>query len=188
VSTWKKILITAVVCLIGGFIAGLCLKGCSKTPDPKPVIIQDSILVHDTAYIIKHTTPKEVVRVDTCWLPAVDSSQHNVDSTSMVQVEVPITAYEYHDTIKTDSSSIEMGVYFSGYKAKIDSTSLKYHFEVQPQIVEKESGWGWSVTVGPYVGYGITISNGQVLAGPEIGLGVQLGIGYQKKFKPLKLK
>ena len=177
-----------MVCLIGGLLAGLLLRGCGKPSNPKPVVIHDSIPVHDTAYIIKHTKPKEIVKWDTCYLPAVDSGNHRADSNNMVGVQVPITAYEYHDTIKTDSSSIEMGVYFSGYRAKIDSTSLKYHFEVQPQVVEKESGWGWSVTVGPYVGYGITISNGQVLVGPEIGLGIQLGIGYQKKFKPLKLK
>jgi len=179
-SNWKKILITAVVCLIGGLLAGLLLRGCGKPNDPQPIIIHDSITVNDTAYIIKHTKPKEVVKWDTCYLPAVDSGNHFVDTNNMVEVQVPITAYEYRDTFKTDSSNIELGVHFSGYKAKIDSIDLNYKFEVQPVVIEKKTDWRFAVTPSIQVGYGVAFGN-TVITAPYVGIGISVGWGYTFK-------
>lgn len=181
-SNWKKISITAVVCLIGGLLAGLLLRGCGKPSNPKPVVIHDSIAVHDTAYIIKHTKPKEIVKWDTCYLPAVDSGNHFADSNNMVEVQIPITAYEYRDTFKTDTSRIELGVHFSGYKAKVDSLDLNYTFVVNPVVEEKENGWGPFVGIGASVGYGLGCKD-PLRFEPFVGVTVVVGWGYHWKPK-----
>lgn len=154
--------------------------------EPKPIVLHDTISVHDTLRITKHTKPKEVIRHDTIWLEKVDSAEYAHTTMDAEYALVPITQSEYRDTFATDSTRAEVAVLFSGYSARIDSVGINYQTTIQPVVYEKESGFGWSVTVGPYVGWGITIINGQVLAGPEVGFGLQLGIGYQKKFKSLK--
>ena len=174
-SNWKKILITAVVCLSGGLLAGLLLRGCGNNNPPEPIVIHDSISVHDTTYIYKHTTPKEIVKWDTCYLPITDSIHDTIS------VQVPIMAYEYLDTFKTDTSSIELGVHFSGYKAKIDSIDLQYRFEVEPRMIEKKHDWRWAVTPSVQVGYGASIVGQQVYAAPYVGVGISVGFGYTWK-------
>lgn len=174
------------VCLLAGIVLGLWLKGCKPSSPAKPIVQHDTISIHDTLRIKEHTKPREVVRHDTIWLEKVDSSENAHTTTDAEYALVPITQSEYRDTFATDSTRAEVAVIFSGYNARIDSIGINYQATIQPVVYEKESGWGWSITVGPYVGYGVTINNGRVLAGPEIGLGVHFGIGYQKKFNSLK--
>lgn len=187
-SNWKKILITAVVCLGGGLLAGLLLRGCSKPSNPpEPIVIHDTITVNDTAYIWKHTKPKEIVKWDTCYLPAVDSGHHSVDTNNMVEVQVPITAYEYRDTFNTDTSRIELGVHFSGYKAKIDSLDLNYTFIVNPVVQEKENGWGQFIGVGLSAGYGLGCKD-PLRFEPFIGVTITYGWGYHWKSSKRKAR
>ena len=90
-------------------------------------------------------------------------------------------AYEYRDTFQTDTSRIELGIRYEGYKAKIDGIDLQYRFESQPRIIEKKKGWGQFVGIG--VGYGASfVGNGSgatiVHAAPEIGVHITYGWGY----------
>lgn len=180
-NKWKYISITAAVAIIG-VGAGYLLRGCARVPSVDPVVISDTITLHDTTYLAGKTRVLSVR--DTIYLTKWDTVEHTVDTTKMLVYQTK----QFRDTLKTDSSNIELGVTYSGYDTKIDSIDLKYKFTIQPVVVEKESGWGWSITVGPYLGYGMSVANGQVLAGPQVGIGVQVGLGYQGKFKSLKRK
>lgn len=159
-----------VVCLLAGIVLGFFLKGCKPSSPAEPIVLHDTIAVHDTFRITQHTKPKEVVKWDTCYLPAVDTI---IDS---IFVQVPITQYEYRDTFKTDSSRIELGVQFSGYHAKIESVDLNYDFTIPTKIVTKRQRFSWSLTIGLQGGYGATFGKGGVVEmRPYAGVGGTLG-------------
>lgn len=187
--------------LLMGLLIGYHLRGCvaEQPTTPEPIVIHDTIKVQDSAWLAAHTkhNPKPI-RHDTIWIEREDSaenahtttdSNHCVDTTEMADSTnadfalVPITQSEYRDTFITDTSRAEVGVLFSGYNARIDSIGINYQATAQPLVYEKESGWGWNYTLGFYAGYGATLVNGQIVLAPEIGFGVSIGIGYQRKFK-----
>lgn len=175
----KSHIIVGCSTLVIGLIAGLLLRGCSGSElpeDPEPIVLHDTIAVHDTAYIAKHTKPKEVVRWDTLYLPAVAENAHSTTDTDYVLV--PITQSEYRDTFATDSTRAEIAVLFSGYNAKIDSVGLTYEATIEPRVVDKKKGWRFFVGPAIQVGYGAGLNGNQVIASPYVGVGVSLGWGY----------
>lgn len=165
------------VCLVAGIVLGFFLKGCTNSEIPndlQPIVLHDTISVHDTAYIAKHTKPIEVIRHDTLWLPAVAENAH---TTTDAYALVPITQSEYRDTFATDSTRAEIAVLFSGYNAKIDSVGLTYEATIQPKVYVKKKGWGWCVMPSVQVGYGVAFGS-PIVAAPYIGVGVAFGWGY----------
>lgn len=177
----------SVACFVAGAIIGAGLRSCSvkpSNPPANPVVIYDTVEVSSPADINAHTKPKYVIKHDTLWLPKPVSPFDSVDSlcdgrvTDSIPVDIPIMAYEYRDTFQTDTSRIELGIRYEGYKAKIDGIDLQYRFESHPRIIEKKKGWGWSVHIGPYVGYGVTVIDNRVYAAPSAGLSVSVGWGY----------
>ncbi|MBO4691064.1 MAG: hypothetical protein J5621_09365 [Paludibacteraceae bacterium] len=181
---WCKYILTAIGGIAVGAIAMFCLNKCSGVEPAEPIIIHDSIDVHDTAYIAEHTEPLYVIRHDTMWIPAPASPSQS-DSTlcdgrvtkDSIAVDIPITAYEYKDTFATDTSSIALAVRYSGYNAKIDSVGLQYRFEVQPNVVHDKKGWGQFVGVGVGVGYGLGCQQ-PLRFEPYVGVHVVYGFGY----------
>lgn len=147
-----------------------------------------------THSVLPNTKEKGVVRKDITKLPKVedeavvshsDSADLPADTSKMVEVEVPIMAYEYRDTFQTDTSRIELGIRYEGYKAKIDGIDLNYRFETQPRIIEKKKkGWGQFIGIGIGVGYGASFVGNPsgvgtiVHAAPEIGVHITYGLGY----------
>ena len=175
----------SVVCVLAGILLGAGFRDCSRKEHPPvevPVYIHDTLTVHDTLRIKEHTKPLYVTRYDTLFveMPASplckDNSSCNGHVT--VPVEVSITQYEYRDTFTTDSSRIELGVCFSGYKAKIDDIDLQYRFDVQPRTTVKKNGWGQFVGIGIGVGAGVSMVGQRLYAAPEIELHITYGWGY----------
>jgi len=182
----------AVACFVAGGIIGAGLKSCSTPKQPKadPVVIHDTVEVSNPADIAAHSKPKYVIKRDTMWLPRPVSPCDSTDSlcdgrvTDSIPVDIPIMAYEYRDTFQTDTSRIELGIRYEGYRAKIDGIDLNYRFETQPRIIEKKKGWGQFIGIGIGVGYGASFvgnSSGVgtiVHAAPEIGVHITYGWGY----------
>jgi len=172
-----------LVCIAASFLLGRC-TGESVAPPAEPVVIHDTISLTDSTDIAAHTKPKYVTRTDTLWLPRPETPCDSTDSvcdgrvTDSIPVEIPIMAYEYRDTFATDSSRIELGVQFSGYKAKIDSIELQYEFSVQPRTIVKKRGWGQFVGVGIGAGYGVSVVGNTPHAAPQIGITIVYGFGY----------
>lgn len=165
------------VCLLVGIVLGFFLKGCKPSSPAEPIVLTDTIRVHDTLRLREHTKTIEVVRYDTIWLPKVDSAQNAHTTTDAEFALVPITQSEYRDTFATDSTRAEVAVLFSGYNARIDSIGINYRFEVEPRVERKKKGFGWCVMPSVQVGYGVALGS-QVVAAPYIGVGVAIGWGY----------
>lgn len=162
----------AVACFVAGILLGVWFRGCSRSElpeDPEPIVLYDTIAVHDTLRIKEHTKPREVVRIDTIWLGGDTITEY---------VEIPITQSEYRDTFATDSTKAEIAVLFSGYNAKIDSIGLTYEATIQPKVYVKKKGWGQFVGIGVGAGYGASVVGNQVYAAPQIGVHITYGWGY----------
>ena len=185
-------MIFGAVCLVAGIVLGAGFRSCSSKPaEPvpaEPVVKHDTVIIHDTAYIAAKTKPVKQLPPDTIKTPvpngvpnvvsnSATSDTNNASSDSII-VQVPMTAYEFRDTITTDTSRIELGIQFSGYKAKIDGIDLKSQYTVQPRTIEKKKGWGQFIGVGIGVGYGASVVGQTVYAAPEIGLHITYGWGY----------
>ena len=155
------------VCLLAGIVLGFFLKGCKPSSPAEPIVLTDTIRVHDTLRLREHTKTIVVVRYDTLWLTKKDTAY----------ALAPITQSEYRDTFATDSTRAEVAVLFSGYNARIDSIGINYQAAIQPRVERKKKGWGWCVMPSVQVGYGVALGS-QVVAAPYIGVGVAIGWGY----------
>ena len=172
----KSHIITAAVSLAIGLIAGLLLRGCGhEEPAPEPKVVSDTIFITDTFRIAGKTKTIYETEWDTLFEVKHDTLRDTI------RLTLPIEHKEYRDTFTTDSSRIELGVRYQGYKAKIDSIDLQYRFEVEPRMYEKKRDWRWAVTPSIQVGYGASIVGQQVYAAPYVGVGVSVGFGYTWK-------
>lgn len=170
-----------LVCIAASLLLGRC-TGESVAPPAEPVVIHDTIAVHDTLRLREHTKTIEVIRHDTIWLPKVDSAKNAHTTTDAEYALVPITQSEYRDTFATDSTRAEVAVLFSGYNARIDSVGINYQATIQPVVYEKESGWGPFVGIGASAGYGLGCKD-PLRFEPFIGVTVVVGWGYHWKPK-----
>lgn len=174
----KGHMIFGAACLVAGGIIGAGLRGCTIKPvvPAEPIVIHDTTIIKDTAYIAART--KTIAVHDTVW-PAKDSTKEEASEPQMLVYETK----EYRDTFATDSSRIELGVRFSGWHAQIDGIDLKSQYTIHPRTIEKKKGWGQFVGIGIGVGYGASfVGNGSgatiVHAAPEIGVHITYGWGY----------
>lgn len=168
----KGHIIFGAVCLVAGIVLGAGFRSCSSKPaEPalRPEVIHDTITVHDTLRIKEHTKPREVVKIDTIFLQGENDT---------IAVPIPITAYEYRDTFVTDTSRIELGIRYEGYRAKIDGIDLKSQYTIQPRTIVKKKGWGQFIGIGVGAGYGASVVGNQVFAAPQVGISIVYGFGY----------
>lgn len=169
-QVWKYLLP-----LIIGLIIGIAINipSCNKQPD----VIVEYVEKHDTITvtkdrIVEKTKIKYVDRIDTFYVTKAGDT---------IQIpDLPITKKIYEDTIKTDSTSTEIKINYSGYNAEIDNVWLKHNYYNQKEVIIKEPkrvGFVWCV--GPSGGYSITVNpyNGQLNHGFSAGLTVTIGIG-----------
>jgi len=168
------------VCLLAGVVLGFFLKGCKPSSPAKPIVLTDTIRVHDTLRIKEHTKQREVVRYDTIWLQKETTNSTTKDTTKEDAdfALVPITQSEYRDTFATDSTRAEVAVLFTGYNARIDSIGINYQATIQPRVERKKKGFGQFVGIGVGAGYGASIVGTQVYAAPQVGISIVYGFGY----------
>ena len=132
---------------------------------------------HDTVTIIKDsivykTKIKNVYYTDTFY---VKESGDTVKLDSL-----PITEKIYEDTIKTDSTSTEIKIEYSGFNAEINNIWLRHnYFEKEVTIVQppKKVGWVWFIGVGPGIGVHLDIPTKTLGWGPTLVLTGGVGIG-----------
>lgn len=173
-NIWKYILP-----LIVGIVIGICVNipSCSKTPNPEIVYIEkwDTVTI-DSVRIKWKEKPVEVFLHDTFY---IDKSGDTVNLQ-----DLPITKKLYEDTIKTDSTSTEIKINYSGFNASIDNIYLKHnYYSTKETIIKDQKRVGLVWFVGVYAGYGVhgSINTGTFGHGPEIGIGVGIGIGNRIK-------
>ena len=173
-NIWKYILP-----LIAGIVIGICINmpSCSKTPNPEIVYIEkwDTVTI-DSVRIKWKEKPVEVFLHDTFY---IDKSGDTVNLP-----DLPITKKLYEDTIKTDSTSTEIKINYSGFNASIDNIYLKHnYYSTKETIIKDQKRVGLVWFVGVYAGYGVhgSINTGTFGHGPEVGIGAGIGIGNRIK-------
>ena len=173
-NTWKYLFL-----LIIGIIIGVCINipSCSNTPKPEVVYIEkwDTIKI-DSVRIKWRERPVEIYKIDTFYIKQPGDTVKILD--------LPITKKVYEDTIKTDSTSTEIKINYSGFNASVDNIYLKHnYYSSQKTIIKEPKKVGVVWFVGIYAGYGVhgSMNTGTFGHGPEIGIGVGLGLGNRIK-------
>lgn len=167
---WKYI-----ISLVIGIILGILINLPSCQKQPETIIeykeVHDTVTI-DSIRIQWKTKPVNVYLIDTFY---VKESGDTIKLDSL-----PVTEYQYKDTIKTDTTSTEMVIYYSGFNASLDSIWLKHnYFEKETTIVKepKKVGLVWAIGVGVGFGGHIDIPAKQIGWGPQFGIHVGVGIG-----------
>lgn len=159
-------------CFIAGIILGMSMRSCHRAT---ALQVHDTVTVHDTVRLQAKTKILYRTTHDTMLIARHDTV------TDTILVHIPIEHKQYNDTITTDSSRIEVGIRFSGYRARLDSVGINYQLtkESAPQTKTRLNKWGQFIGVGIGVGYGASVIGRQVFAAPEIGLHITYGWGYR---------
>lgn len=125
----KSIFLLTVIYLLLFFLVNTNRKSQTKQPEPKDIIITDTItkVVYDTLFIDHF----EIVK-----LPVVDTlilinDSIRVDS---VFVEVPISVYKLDTTLTSDSTVLNLFIQNKGFDVTLDS--LSYYFEYTPRPIK----------------------------------------------------
>lgn len=166
---WKYI-----IPLVIGIILGILINLPSCQKQPETIIeykeVHDTVII-DSIRIQWKTKPVNVYLIDTFY---VKESGDTIKLDSL-----PVTEYQYKDTIKTDTTSTEMVIYYSGFNASLDSIWLKHnYFEKQTTIIkEKKIGLVWYIGIDAGFGGHIDIPAKQIGWGPQFGIHVGVGIG-----------
>lgn len=169
-NIWKYI-----IALIVGFGLGILINipSCQKQPDSEIQYIEK----HDTVTITKDsivykTKIKEVHYIDSFYVK---------ESGDTVKLDsIPMECKLYEDTIKTDSTSTEIKIEYSGFNAEIENIWLNHnYFEKQETIVRppKKVGWVWFIGVAGGVSGHVDIPTKTVGWGPSAGFVAGVGIG-----------
>ena len=151
-------LFVGLVLIAVALLVGRCTKTC---PDP------ETIETHDTTYI-HHT---DTVKVDTI----IYKDRTILDTFIIRDTFLIREQLSYEDSLSQ--------IWVSGINPSIDSIK---HFIPRDTVVITndithviQRKHGWTVTVGVYGGYGISIDGQKRLIGsPEIGIGVAIGYGF----------
>lgn len=170
------LLLVAAEALIILVLSLLLFHACRKPAD----IIKVPVEVHDTITvtkerIIEHTKVEYVTVFDT--MIVVEGH----DDTIQVPVELPIEHMMYQDTIRTDSTDVELAIKYSGFKPSLDSVGISYHYVGERAVEVKKTGFRRFVGVGAYVGAGVgydLLRKDVVVTAPEVGVCVTVGWGY----------
>ena len=159
-----RCLVSAVVGAVLALAAFLCVARCTggHRPDSEPVVIRDTMVVHDTIRIDK-PVPRYIRTTDT------------------IRVKVPV-AEVLRDTIYVTLSREEKVYEDSTYRAQVSGYEPHLDFiEVYPRtitITEKvterarRKPWG----IGVHAGYGAALDDGRVILSPYIGVGISYNI------------
>ena len=128
-ETVKAIFLLAVIYLLLFFLVNTNRKSQTKQPEPKDIIISDTItnVVYDTTFLERYKTVK--LPVDTTVYYIADTVTR-VDS---VFVEVPISVYKLDTTLTSDSTVLNLFIQNKGFDVTLDSLSYKFEYTPRPQ-------------------------------------------------------
>ena len=159
----KAIFLLAVIYLLLFFLVNTNRQSQTKQPEPKTIIISDTItnVVYDTVYLERYKTVK---------LPVVDSTVYYITDTVVrldsIEVEVPISKFQFDTTVFTDTTQLNLSIRNSGYAVTLDS--LSYSFTYRPTKINKIKKTHWFI--GPSLGIGYDFTTRKLI--PTIGIGL----------------
>lgn len=163
----KTIFITIIILVI--FLIGwFCSKKYYYVPI-NPVEIHDTIKI-DSVRIVEKTKIVDKSVFDTTYIWKYDTI------TDTIKLEIPIEHKEYIDTLRTDTSEIDLRIKYSGFKTSLDEIDITNHYYVKQPVKTNKIKVGQSITLGVQTGYGVTLTD-QPQFSPYIGLGITYGLG-----------
>lgn len=159
--------ILLLVSLICNGLQFYCLKHQS---------VPECVYLHDTVTITKDsiiTKTKYKTVFDT-----IVEIQYK-DTVLYDTVQVPIEHNQSEFSIKKDSLTINETIWHSGFHSSIDSVKLDYSWNYEI-LKQKPKKFGWCVTFGPSINYGITldVQNKTWCTGPSAGFSIVIGPSY----------
>ena len=132
-------------------------------PQTKTITVTDTLtqVMYDTVFVDHFETVK---------LPVVDSTVYYITDTVVrldsIEVEVPISKFQFDTTVFTDTTQLNLSIRNSGYDVKLDS--LYYSFTYKPTKINKTKKTHWFI--GPSLGIGYDFTSGKLI--PTVGIGL----------------
>lgn len=125
----KSIIILAVIYLLLFFLVNTNRKSqVIQEKQLQPVVITDTItnVVYDTVYLERYKTVK--LRTTDTTICYITDTVTRVDS---IEVEVPISKFQFDTTFSTDTTCLNIRIQNSGYAVTLDT--LSYNFKYTPR-------------------------------------------------------
>ena len=171
-TNMKKVLnwIFGILILVLLICCGLQFYYIKHLDSPECIYVTDTLIIRKDSIIekIKYKTEFDTI-ID---LQYKDTIIHDT-------VKIPIEHKVDSFTIKKDSLTVTEKIHHSGFHSKIDSVELNYGFNYQiPKPKPKK--FGWCITFGPSINYGITLDtqNKTWTNGPSAGFSIVIGPSY----------
>lgn len=157
----KAIIILTVIYLLLFFLVKTN-RTCQviQEKQSQPVILTDTIVnvKWDTVYLERYNTVK---------LPVVDTTVYYVTDTvtrvDSIEVEIPISKFQFDTTVFTDTTQLNLSIRNSGFNVTLDS--LSYSFTYKPTKTKKTQWF-----IGPSLGIGYDFTTGKLI--PTVGIGI----------------
>lgn len=156
-----KTFVIAILVILVVFLSVTSMKCYQKSQEkPETVYLTDTItnVLYDTIYLERYKTVK---------LPVVDTTVYYITDTvtrvDSIEVEVPISKYQFDTCLTTDTTVFNLFIQNLGYDVTLDS--LHYKFEYTPTKTKKTHWF-----IGPSLGIGYDFTSGKLI--PTVGIGL----------------
>lgn len=162
--------IIGILLLVSLFFNGLQFYQISHLDAPEPIKIHDSVFI-----------PKDSIITKTKWKTKFDTilDVHYKDTILHDTVYLPIEHKVSEFELKKDSFELKQKIHHSGWHTNIDSVECSY--SINYEIMKpKPKKFGWCITFGPSINYGITLDmqNKTWTHGPSAGFSIVIGPSY----------
>lgn len=137
--------------------------------------VPECVYLHDTVTITKDsiiTKTKYKTVFDT--ITEIQYKDTILHDTIYLDIEHKVSEFE----LKKDSLTIREKIHHHGFKSEIDSVEFSYDWQYTFQPKKKK--FGWCITFGPSINYGITLNvqNKTWTNGPSAGFSIVVGPSY----------
>lgn len=161
--------IIGVLLLVSLIFNGLQFYYIRHLDAPECVYVSDTVTIHTDSIITK-----------TKWKTHFDTIKeiHYKDTILHDTIYMPIEHKVSEFELKKDSLTIREKIHHHGFKSEIDSVEFSYDW--QYTFKQKPKKFGWCITFGPSINYGITLDtqNKTWTNGPSAGFSVVIGPSY----------
>lgn len=168
----KRIFLTGLIIIIIFLIGWFCSKKYYCQP-LNQIEIHDTIRVENIR-IEEKTKIQFVTTIDTFTVVERDTIKDTI------YFQLPIEHKEYTDTIRTDTSEINLKIKYSGFKSNIDEVDISNHYWKNIPVNQKKLHIKPSFNIGLGVGYGLGIREGCLKPEPQVGIYGTIGFSIVK--------
>ena len=169
---WKKALnwIFGILLLAQLICNGLQFYQIKHQSVPGCVYLHDTVTIHTDSIITK---TKWKTHFDT--ITEIQYKDTIIHDTVRIPIEHKVSEFK----IEKDSLKITEKIHHSGWHSNIDSVELDYSFNYE-LMKPKPKKFGWCITFGPSINYGITLDtqNKTWTHGPSAGFSIVIGPSY----------